>query len=96
MANEKIYANGLFPETRQTSFGEITKLSVKVEEFVEFLNKHKSDKGWVNIDVLTAKDGEKKYAVLNTFQPKQPQAISSPNPQGVDISSKDDEDLLPF
>jgi len=87
MANEKIYVNGLFVETKETSFGEITKLSVKVDELVGFLNEHKNAKGYVNIDVLTAKDGVKKYAVLNTYQPR----------QTVDISSEDEDDnSLPF
>lgn len=88
MANEKIYPDGLFVDQKETSFGTIDKLSIQVDKFIKFLNEHKNAKGYVNLDMLTSKDGEKKYAVLNTFQPKQ---------QGVDISSKGDEDdLLPF
>lgn len=69
MANEKVYAQGLFVDTKTTSFGEITKLSFKTAEFAQFLQDHTNEKGYCNVDILNAKDGVKKYAVLNDFKP---------------------------
>lgn len=70
MANEKVYAQGLFVEDKQTSFGTITKLSFKTADFAQFLQDHTNAKGYCNVDILNAKDGVKKYAVLNDFQSK--------------------------
>lgn len=70
MANEKVYAKGLFAEKKQTSFGEITKISIKTADFAQFLQDNTNEKGYVNIDILTSKDGEKLYGVLNSYQPK--------------------------
>lgn len=87
MANttEKKYVDGLFVETKETSFGEIIKLSVQSDKLQSFLNTHKNEKGYVNIDILTAKDGNKKYAVLNSFKPKA--QVTEP---------EDDSNDLPF
>jgi hypothetical protein len=69
MANEKIYANGLFVDVKNTTFGEITKLSFKTADFAQFLQDHTNEKGYCNVDILNAKEGGKKYAVLNDFKP---------------------------
>lgn len=86
--SEKIYVDGLFVEQKETSFGKIDKLSVQADKFIAFINQHKNEKGYVNIDLLESRKGGK-YAVLNTFQPK-------PKTETVDITGKDEDSDLPF
>lgn len=73
MANEKVYANGVFFKQVETSFGNIIKASISVEDFKQFLDDN-ADNGWVNIDILERKEvsdkGHSHYGVLNTFKPK--------------------------
>ena len=70
MANEKTYAKGLFAEKKTTTFGEITKVSFKADDFIQFLNEHKNEKGYVNVDILNAKEEGKLYGVLNDYKPQ--------------------------
>lgn len=44
-------------------------ISIKVDEFIAFLQKHKKEDGWVNIDLLKSKEG-KLYTALNNYKPK--------------------------
>jgi hypothetical protein len=69
-ATHKIFCDGLIVKDRRESAPEWVKgsLSVKVDEFKAFLDKHNNG-GWVNIDLLTGKSG-KPYAVLNTWKPR--------------------------
>lgn len=67
--NEKVYPDGLFVDQKETNFGTIDKLSIQADKFIDFLNKHKNAKGYVNIDLLNSQKGGK-YAVLNSFVPK--------------------------
>lgn len=67
--NEKVYPDGLFVDQKETNFGTIDKLSIQADKFIDFLNKHKNAKGYVNIDLLSSQKGGK-YAVLNSFVPK--------------------------
>lgn len=64
---DKIFADGLFVDTKDTQYGEIIKLSIKKEPFIEFLLKYVNDAGYVNIDILSKREGGK-YAVLNTYK----------------------------
>lgn len=68
---EKTFANGLIFKAPRESAPEYVKgsLSVKVDEFVEFLNEHVTPSGWVNIDIKESKGG-KLYCELNTWTPK--------------------------
>ena len=86
--SEKIYVDGLFVDQKETSFGKIDKLSVQADKFIAFINQHKNEKGYVNIDLLESRKGGK-YAVLNTFQPKA-------SPERVDITDSGDHGDLPF
>ena len=71
MPQDKKFIDGLFVEKKETQYGEILKLSFKVEKFKQFLNENQNENGYVNVDILTNKDG-KKYAVLNEY--KKPEA----------------------
>ena len=44
-------------------------VSFKKDEFVEWLNQQSpNDKGYVKMDLLTSRDGSKKYFKLDTYQ----------------------------
>ncbi len=44
-------------------------MSIKVDEAIAFLNQHKNLAGYVNLDLLLAKNGENLYFKLNNWQP---------------------------
>lgn len=66
---EKIFANGFMFKLPQGNAPEYVKgkVSIKVDEFISFLNEHKSDTGWVNIDVKQSAKGNV-YGELNTWK----------------------------
>lgn len=78
MSNEAIFAQGMFIQERKQ--GEqrpdfiLGKFSFKVDEFIAFLQQHRNQAGYVNVDLKESKGG-KKYLALNDWKPQgQPQA----------------------
>ena len=59
------FAKGVRINVVKTKYGEIIKVGINLEEFS---NNHINEKGYINFDILTAKDG-KKYAEINNFKP---------------------------
>ena len=45
------------------------KISIKVDELIPFLEHHKNEKGWINIDLLNSKSNVL-YLSLNEYKPK--------------------------
>ena len=88
----KVYTEGLLVKEAVTKFGSILKLSVKVDEFVKFLEANQKN-GWVNIDLLEKKDKVEgkptHYGVLNTFTKKETVSAEV-------VDGDDDKDTLPF
>ena len=84
-----IFVDGLIVKEAKPDFV-ICKLSVKVEEFVEFCNKHEN-KGWVNIDILESKAG-KLYSKLNDYKPKEVEE----SPELPEVQNKEPDTSLPF
>jgi hypothetical protein len=69
--SEKKFAKGLYankPKQGAPDFV-ISRMSVKVDDFIAFLNEHKNEKGYVNIDQLAGKEDKFNF-VLNEFKPK--------------------------
>jgi len=68
---EKIFADGLIYKAPRQGAPEYVKgsLSVKVDEFKAFLDKHNNN-GWVNLDFLKSQKGTL-YFALNNWKPKQ-------------------------
>ena len=66
---EKIFADGIIYKAPRSGAPDYVKgsLSVKVDEFKAFLEKHDNN-GWVNLDFLKSKNG-KLYFALNTWKP---------------------------
>ena len=68
---EKIYAKGLFAKRNEKAPEfVICSLSVKTDDFTQFLKENTNEKGYVNLQVLKSKDKGTLYAVLDTFEPK--------------------------
>lgn len=85
MAQEKIFADGLRIEPAGPKAPEWVKgkISVFAPKFIEFLQKHQSEKGWVNFDIKKSKSGVT-YVELNTWKPNQ-------QPQGeVELGEKEE------
>jgi hypothetical protein len=58
------FIKGMRVTTQETKYGEIIKLGIKWDEFQ---TNPVNDKGYLNIDILTSREG-KKYAALNTYK----------------------------
>jgi glycerol-3-phosphate responsive antiterminator len=89
MESTTTFADGLIVKTadNQPDFV-IGKLSIKVDEFVKFINANQKN-GWVNIDLLKGKSG-KPYAKLNTYEAKTDGGNKNPN------QFDNDKSELPF
>ena len=58
------FAKGIKVSVQETKYGEIIKLGVKMSEFQQ---NPVNERGYVNIDILTSKEG-KKYAKINDYK----------------------------
>ena len=58
------FVKGMQVKTQETKYGEIIKIGVKMDEFQQ---NPVNERGYVNIDILTSKEG-KKYAKINDYQ----------------------------
>ena len=68
---EKINVKGLFAKRNEKAPEfVICGLSVKTDDFVQFLKENTNEKGYVNLQVRKSKDKGTLYAVVDTFEPK--------------------------
>ena len=73
---EKKFAKGLFAKRNEKAPDFVVcYLSIKSDEFIQFLKENTNDKGYVNLQVLKSREKGTMYAVLDTFEPK---ATSTP------------------
>ena len=72
-------------------------ISIKIEEFTQFIKDHDNGTGWMNIDVKESKGG-KVYCALNTYKkgdaPKTKSKKVEKEPDGPEIEADDSE--IPF
>jgi hypothetical protein len=95
MADQKTFANGLICKRRDNAPEfVVANLSVKVDEFVAFLQEHQ-DKGWVNIDMCVSRGG-KMYASLDTWKPTQGAAAEQGMAQAKAAAAPVPDDDIPF
>ena len=68
---ETVFVDGLFFNKKHENAPDFVKggISMKVDEIVPFLEKHKNSDGYVKADLLVSREG-KLYFKLNTFVPK--------------------------
>lgn len=103
--NDTIFADGMSVKQGPEKAPWVkAKVSIKVDAFVDFLNQHKNDGGWVNIDIKESKKGNL-YADLNNYLPKPTQGeqkrIEAHNdPKDIPSTDLDGRDLniedIPF
>ena len=68
---EKKYVKGLFAKRNEKAPEfVICNISIKADDFAEFIKENTNEKGYVNLQVLKSKDKGTLYAVLDTFEPK--------------------------
>jgi len=76
---EKIFTEGMIVKKNDNAPDfVIGNLSVKVDDFKKFLDKHAKN-GWVNID-LKKSQGGKYYGEINSWEPKSNDVVSNVNP----------------
>lgn len=82
----------------------VGRLSLKVDDAIDFINKHKNSNGWINLSILIGRSGNP-YVELDTYEPKKqeeeptevkPKAKAKPAPQPEPEVDEDDNDELPF
>lgn len=59
------FAKGVNLKTVTTKYGEIIKVGIKLEDFSE---NPINDRGYINFDILRAKETNKPYAALDTYK----------------------------
>ena len=47
----------------------VGRLSLKVDDAIDFINKHKNANGWVNLSIMVGRSGNP-YVELDTYEPK--------------------------
>ena len=100
-ANEKIFTEGLIVKINDNAPDfVIGNLSVKVDEFKPFLDKHTKN-GWVNIDIKQARGGNY-YCELDTWESPNTKTNNA-TPANAKVAKKaevlvesEDDDDLPF
>jgi hypothetical protein len=89
---EKVFAQGLIAKRRDGAPDFVTcSLSVKVDEFKEFLDTHAAN-GWVNLNVKKSQGG-KYYAELDTWKPNKEANQDAPQASTAEAEPEGD---LPF
>lgn len=81
---EQNFTKGIFPKRNAKAPGfVICSLSIKCEDFYQFLTDNVNDAGYVNIDVLRSKNKpDELYSVLNTWKPEPSKQKQPGNQQG--------------
>lgn len=77
---ETIFVDGMIFKKKHDNAPDFVlgSVSIKADELTAFLEKHKKDDGWVNIDLLKSKEG-KPYFKLNTFKPEPKEDTETPS-----------------
>lgn len=79
------FAKGVNLKSVKTKYGEILKVGIKLEEFA---NNPINERGYINFDVLRAKETNKPYAALDNYK--------KDDKQTNEVMLFEDEMELPF
>ena len=99
METEKIFVDGMRFEEPNETMKEKTpwikgKISIKVQDFIKFIEKYETKGGWVNIDLKKSKEKGTLYLELNQWQPKQKEDLDlGETPQQKD-EARPNEDVI--
>jgi hypothetical protein len=77
--SEKVYPKGMRWQEPKESAPNFVKarVGINVEQFVEFLNEHVNERGWINFEMNEGREGGF-YLVLDDFEPDPSKAKSKP------------------
>ena len=94
--SDKIFADGFNFDRRENAPDFVVgRLSVKVEKAKEFLDAHKNDRGYVNMNIKKSQNGNY-YCELDTWQPKKREdGTWTPKVEEEQVVDIDDDDI-PF
>lgn len=79
-------------------------VSIKANEAIAFIEKHKSERGWLDLDLCLSKSGDKYYFKLNTYNKENPEKQQEQKQEKeelpeIDINDEGEEidsDQIPF
>ena len=91
MSNEEtVFPKGLIVKRRENAPEFVVcDLSIKEDEFAEYIATNCNGNGWVNIDILISKAGNL-YAKLNDFKPNT-EGVGSTCKDSLQVEQEDDE-----
>ena len=85
-------------KARQTSFGEVIKLGIKVDDFIAFARQHVNERGYVNLDITPRKEqgpyGDTHSVSLDDYV--KGSGKTAPSPAGYDHSAMPDDSEIPI
>ena len=96
---EKIFASGFsFSRNEKAPDWVVGRMSIKVDDAIAFLQEHKNEKGWVNVNVKKARKTGNHYVELDTYQPQQDRAAqaTATSAEANNAGEEDDNSDLPF
>lgn len=82
---EANFAKGVNIKVVKTQYGEILKLGIN---YKELSNNPINEDGWINLDILTSRNG-KKYAVIDDYKAKKENT-------GGQVMQFDNDEEIPF
>lgn len=91
---EKIFPEGIRIDKPKEGSPDFVRgrIGIEVEKLIPFLEKHKNDKGWVNLDILTSREKGTLYLQLNNWKPAEKAEIKAP----ADYPDGPDPEGIPF
>jgi hypothetical protein len=96
--SDKIYAPFFLKEIK-TKYGSLLKLSFNAEKLLPFIEEHKNEKGYVNININQRQEvgqfGDTHYATLDTWKPEG-DYIPKDKPVTDFLKDEDPDGDLPF
>jgi hypothetical protein len=90
MSDKINFAKGIYPKAIPTKFGTMQKLSIKVQDFMDWLSLQEHPNGYVNLEIKTSKEG-KQYVQVDTWRPDASKQQATQAPTVDDVNSD-----LPF
>jgi hypothetical protein len=56
--SDKVFAKGMYPKVVTSKFGNIQKVSINVQQFMDWLSEQEHPNGYVNLEIKTSKEGK--------------------------------------
>lgn len=85
-------------KARETNFGQVIKLGIKVDDFIAFARQNVNDRGYVNLDITPRKEqgqyGDTHSVSLDDYV--KGSGKTAPSPAGYDHSAPVTDSDIPF